>query len=188
MVKVSQLHIKFYLAQGVRLLLLHTKNNAFFSSFKKYAPTKGMWTSGLRNHLEKSKSCSLPLVENKNANAVRIARKQIEAIIQHTHHNALEKSLDLKPPAFNLGYYHSFSRFLSEYEFEKINFDDNTCTILPTGTTNIFIKTTGNNPKIERNITRFFNESRNELFIGTTKSAVNSSGDTYIAFKLKKND
>jgi hypothetical protein len=95
-----------------------------FSSFKKYAPTKGMWTSGFRSHLEKSKSCSLPLVENKNANAVRIARKQIEAIIQHTHHNALEKSLDLKPPAFNLGYYHSFSRFLSEYEFEKINLDE----------------------------------------------------------------
>jgi hypothetical protein len=63
---------------------------------------------------------------------------------------------------------------------EKINFDDKNSTILPTGSSNIFLKTTGVNPKLERSISRFFNETRNELFIGTMKSKESPSGETYV--------
>lgn len=62
----------------------------------------------------------------------------------------------------------------------KILFDGKTSTILPTGTTSIFLKITGDDPTIERNIKRFFNELTNELFIGQMISSVDDNGDTYV--------
>lgn len=63
---------------------------------------------------------------------------------------------------------------------DKVNFDAETSTVLPTGTSNIFIRTTGRDPLVERSIGWFFNEQNNELIFGRTrKSPLKTDGRVY---------
>lgn len=61
---------------------------------------------------------------------------------------------------------------------DKINFDADKCELLPTGTSNIFLRTTGEDPECERSLGWFFNEETNELIFGKTVKVKNPQPST----------
>lgn len=63
---------------------------------------------------------------------------------------------------------------------EKLRFDDVAIDLARTGTNNIFIRTTGLNPELERSIGWFFNERNNELMFGKTLVGLDESGRKYV--------
>ena len=80
-------------------------------------------------------------------------------------------------------------RTINHILIEKIKFDPVSSTILPTGTSHIFMKLTGyDSPGVERGIPHFFNEVENILLFGKIKHATNSTGESYAYPEVYKVD
>lgn len=61
---------------------------------------------------------------------------------------------------------------------EKIRFSGDTLNITRTGTNNVFIKTTGLHPEVEKSIGWFFDDQKGEIIFGYTRSkTIQSEGD-----------
>lgn len=66
-------------------------------------------------------------------------------------------------------------RTVNHILIEKIKFDPTSSVILPTGTSHIFMKLTGENAAIERGIPHYFNEVENILLFGKMKLATTTT-------------